>query len=290
MKKSLSISVLIFLLALALSGCGSTDLPEALAGSWTCEPLASDGKTATEFYAMDINTDGSFSPIFMRKDDINIFHRNLCCSVEHSVCITYVRSASESNRRVAEILAAFSFDMSAAEIDLIAHCFDAAADACAAVGFGIDIAAGNCDIVSDGIRAAADTCAAVSASCIYSASGDFNVVCPDKLTAANARAAGHAFSGDSTACNFNIGNAEVFRFIFRIHSAAADSRAAAAGLGIDRSAIDSYALCALRETTADGAGASSQGYGLFQTIYDHDRQALYFLEGGACFLVQKGLR
>ena len=61
MKKSLSISVLIFLLALALSGCGSTDLPEALAGSWTCEPLASDGKTATEFYAMDINTDGSFS-------------------------------------------------------------------------------------------------------------------------------------------------------------------------------------------------------------------------------------
>lgn len=61
MKKSLSISVLIFLLALALTGCGSTDLPEALAGSWTCEPLASDGKTATEFYAMDINTDGSFS-------------------------------------------------------------------------------------------------------------------------------------------------------------------------------------------------------------------------------------
>ena len=61
MKKSLSISVLIFLLALALSGCGSTDLPEALTGSWTCEPLASDGKTATEFYAMDINTDGSFS-------------------------------------------------------------------------------------------------------------------------------------------------------------------------------------------------------------------------------------
>ena len=47
MKKILSICVLVFLLALALSGCGSTDLPEALIDSWTCEPLASDGKTVT---------------------------------------------------------------------------------------------------------------------------------------------------------------------------------------------------------------------------------------------------
>ena len=62
-----------------------------------------------------------------------IFHRNRCCSVEHSVCITYVRTASECDRRVAEILAAFSFDMSAAEIDLIAHCFDAPADADTAI-------------------------------------------------------------------------------------------------------------------------------------------------------------
>lgn len=62
MKKSLSISVLIFLLALALM---RVRFDRACRRLWQAvgpgEPLASDGKTATEFYAMDINTDGSFS-------------------------------------------------------------------------------------------------------------------------------------------------------------------------------------------------------------------------------------
>ena len=138
-------------------------------------------------------------PIFMRKDDINIFHRNLCCSVEHSVCITYVRAASESNRRVSEILSTFSFDMSATEIDLISHCFNTAANASSTVGFRIDIAAGNCDIVSDGIRATADSGTAVSALGLHGSSGNFNVVCPDKLSAADSRATGTAFSLNSPA-------------------------------------------------------------------------------------------
>ena len=137
--------------------------------------------------------------ICMRKDNINIFHRNRCCSVEHSVCITYVRTASECDRRVAEILAAFGFDVSAAQTDRVTHRCNAAADACAAVGFGIDIAAGNCDIVSDGIRAATDSRTAVSAFGLHGSSGNFNVVCPDKLSAADSRAAGTAFSLNSPA-------------------------------------------------------------------------------------------
>ena len=36
-------------------------VPSEFAGSWICEPLASDGETDTSFYAMDIAEDGVFS-------------------------------------------------------------------------------------------------------------------------------------------------------------------------------------------------------------------------------------
>lgn len=61
MRKKLIVLCVIMLFAFTVWGCSSAKLPEGLLGDWTCEDLASDGKTATDFYAMYINEDGSFS-------------------------------------------------------------------------------------------------------------------------------------------------------------------------------------------------------------------------------------
>lgn len=61
MRKKLIFLCIIISLMLLVCGCGSVDLPEGLIGEWNCEDVASDGETATDFYAMYINEDGSFS-------------------------------------------------------------------------------------------------------------------------------------------------------------------------------------------------------------------------------------
>ena len=59
-KKLIALCVIMSLVVIAW-GCSSAKLPDGLIGEWTCEELASDGETATDFYAMYINEDGSFS-------------------------------------------------------------------------------------------------------------------------------------------------------------------------------------------------------------------------------------
>lgn len=44
-----------------LCGCSEKVVPSGLLGNWNCKELASDGETYTDFYALYINDDGSFS-------------------------------------------------------------------------------------------------------------------------------------------------------------------------------------------------------------------------------------
>ena len=59
-KKLIALCVIMSFVVIAW-GCSSAKLPDELIGEWTCEEFASDGETATDFYAMYINEDGSFS-------------------------------------------------------------------------------------------------------------------------------------------------------------------------------------------------------------------------------------
>ena len=46
---------------IAFTGCGGPKVPERLVGQWECAPLASDEMTDTSFYALTIESDGTFS-------------------------------------------------------------------------------------------------------------------------------------------------------------------------------------------------------------------------------------
>ena len=46
---------------IAFAGCGGPKVPERLVGQWNCAPLASDEMTDTSFYALTIESDGTFS-------------------------------------------------------------------------------------------------------------------------------------------------------------------------------------------------------------------------------------
>ena len=46
---------------IAFTGCGGSKVPERLVGQWDCAPLASDEMTDTSFYALTIESDGTFS-------------------------------------------------------------------------------------------------------------------------------------------------------------------------------------------------------------------------------------
>ena len=48
-------------LLLSLCGCSKDIVPAGLVGNWTCKEMASDGTTPTGFYAMYVNSDGTFS-------------------------------------------------------------------------------------------------------------------------------------------------------------------------------------------------------------------------------------
>lgn len=49
------------IMLVAFTGCGGSKVPERLVGEWQCADLASDGYTDTSFYALTIETDGTFS-------------------------------------------------------------------------------------------------------------------------------------------------------------------------------------------------------------------------------------
>ncbi len=57
----LTLCLTVLLLAAGLFGCAGASLPEGLIGEWTCEELASDGTTSTDFYALYIEKNGKFS-------------------------------------------------------------------------------------------------------------------------------------------------------------------------------------------------------------------------------------
>lgn len=60
----ISIFTALFLVVMiSLSGCGSfsAGVPKSFVGYWTCEDTASDGKTDTSYYVMEIENNGSFS-------------------------------------------------------------------------------------------------------------------------------------------------------------------------------------------------------------------------------------
>ncbi len=56
-------TLLVHVLLVVVCGCGSfhAGVPDAFVGQWTCEELASDGKTDTGFYELYIEEDGFFS-------------------------------------------------------------------------------------------------------------------------------------------------------------------------------------------------------------------------------------
>lgn len=57
----LTLCLAVLLLTAGLTGCVGKSLPEGLTGEWTCEKFASDGTTATDFYALYIEKNGKFS-------------------------------------------------------------------------------------------------------------------------------------------------------------------------------------------------------------------------------------
>ncbi len=57
----LTLCLTVLLLAAGLFGCAGASLPEGLIGEWACGELASDGTTATDFYALYIEKNGKFS-------------------------------------------------------------------------------------------------------------------------------------------------------------------------------------------------------------------------------------
>mgnify|MGYP000015254525 FL=1 len=57
----LTLCLAVLLLTAGLTGCVGKSLPEGLIGEWTCEKFASDGTTATDFYALYIEKNGKFS-------------------------------------------------------------------------------------------------------------------------------------------------------------------------------------------------------------------------------------
>lgn len=58
---TLTLCLAVLLLTAGLTGCVGKSLPEGLIGEWTCEKFASDGTTATDFYALYIEKNGKFS-------------------------------------------------------------------------------------------------------------------------------------------------------------------------------------------------------------------------------------
>lgn len=61
LPSAVAVAAVIIIVIMGLAGCSDKIVPSGLVGIWSCGEMASDGTTPTGFYAMYVNSDGTFS-------------------------------------------------------------------------------------------------------------------------------------------------------------------------------------------------------------------------------------